>query len=76
MGRYFVVIETARGPFVPPGSERVTTTDHPAVGEWMVLRCVPHVVTRVRHQETSERDEGVPITVPVVFVAPCWLAHA
>ena len=76
IGRYFVVVETARGPFVPRGgSERITTTDHPGIGEWVVLRGMPHVVTRVRHRETGEYNDGVPLTAPVVFVAPCWFAQ-
>ena len=76
MGRYFVAVETERGAFVPPGSMRVTTTDHSGLGESVVLHGVPHVVTSVRHREMGEQEHGVPLTAPVVFVVPCHVARA
>ena len=75
IGCYFLVVMTYRGPWVPIGCQRVSATGHPAVGDEIVLRGMPHVVTCVRHVDRDhEYDEGYRVTSPVVYVTPCYAA--
>ena len=76
IGRYYVVIDTARGPVPIQGSMRVTTTDRPGVGDTITLHGVPHTVMRVRHCDSDIYEDGVMLTEPMVFVAPCYVARA
>ena len=76
IGRYYVVIDTARGPVPIQGSMRVTTTDRPGIGDTIMLHGVPHMVTKVRHRDTDIPEDCVMLTEPVVFVAPCHVARA
>ena len=76
IGRYYIVIETARGPIPARGSMRVATTDRPDIGDSIMLHGVSHTVTNVRHRDTGIPEDGVMLTEPVVFVAPCYVARA
>ena len=76
IGRWYLVIMTLAGAGMPPGSERVSSTGHPMVGETITLHRVPHVVVRVEHRERpSEIWQGRILTSPVVYVAPCYMAR-
>jgi len=76
MGRYYVVIDTARGPVPVRGSMRVTTTDRPGIGDTITLHGVPHTVTKVRHREADIYENGAMLTEPMIFLAPCYVAEA